>query len=320
MSTSDLPRPFGLLNVDKPAGPTSHDVVARIRRRLPRRTRLGHAGTLDPFATGVLVLCAGPATRLAPYVQQATKRYRAVVMLGATSTTDDPEGEVVPHPRPAAPSEDELRAAAARFVGRIAQTPPAHSAVHVNGRRAYRLARRGEAPALQPRPVMIHAIEIVRYDWPEAELDVRCGAGTYIRALARDLGAALGTGGYCARLRRTAVGAFLAADAVTPEALDPWRDLRDPLEAVAHLPRFEAGPDHLERLAMGQRVEAGEVRGVSSEEPHGVRSVGVGEGDVKSGAEVAVVDARGALVAIAQRAEGDLLQPVKVFVSLSEGT
>lgn len=216
---------FGFLNIHKPAGPTSHDVVAAVRRRLPRRTRVGHAGTLDPFAEGVLVVCVGPATRLAEYVQAGRKAYRAVVRLGARSSTDDVEGEMAPAPDAAAPSESAVRAALGRFVGEIAQRPPAHSAVHVDGRRAYQLARAGEQADLPARPVTIHRAELLRYVWPDAEVLVECGSGTYIRAIARDLGEALGVGGYCQSLVRAAVGAFTIQQAVRMDDLDPARDL-----------------------------------------------------------------------------------------------
>lgn len=290
---------FGLLNVDKPPGPTSHDIVAGVRRRLPRGTRVGHAGTLDPFASGVLVLCVGPATRLAEYVQRAPKRYRAVVRLAATSTTDDPEGDIVARTDTTPPGAHAVRQTVGRFVGAIDQAPPVHSAVHVDGHRAYRLARRGKAPPLQPRRVTIHGIDVIRYDWPELEIDVRCGTGTYVRALARDIGAALATGGYCSRLRRTAVGAFTADDAAAPDALDLPRDLRDPLEAAADLPRFAADAEQVRRLAMGQRV---------------AMPADTGAGDVPGDAEVLVVDVDGALVGVAKLTEGNLLRPLKILV------
>ncbi|HOF19452.1 MAG TPA: tRNA pseudouridine(55) synthase TruB, partial [Phycisphaerae bacterium] len=164
---------FGFFNLRKPAGPTSHDMVSAVRRLLPRGTRVGHAGTLDPFADGVLVICVGPAARLAEFVQAAPKRYRAVVTLGATSTTDDPEGEILPREPAPPPSPQDVRQAVARFVGEIPQTPPAHSAVLVNGHRAYKLARAGRELNLRPRVVAIHAIDVIRYDWPRLTLDVR---------------------------------------------------------------------------------------------------------------------------------------------------
>ena len=163
---------FGFYNVRKPAGPTSHDVVAQVRRKLPGSVKVGHAGTLDPFAEGVLVLCVGQATRLASFVQAQLKEYHAAITLGATSTTDDPEGEITPAPVGAAPRWRRVADALADFVGRIEQTPPVHSAVHVGGRRAYKLARAGKEPHLPARTVTIHSIKLVRYEYPLLEMAV----------------------------------------------------------------------------------------------------------------------------------------------------
>jgi len=258
--------PSGFLNVNKPPGPTSHDVVAAVRRRLPRRPKVGHAGTLDPFAEGVLVLCVGPATRLADYVQAAAKRYRATVRLGATSSTDDTEGEIaelriadrglrIGDTGAPSPDTSAIRATLARFVGEIEQVPPAFSAVHVDGRRAYELARRGRDVRLAPRKVTVHSVELLAYDWPRLEIDVLCGGGTYVRALARDIGAALGVGGYCARLIRTAVGAFTIDKAIVPDDLDVERDLLSPLTAVAHLPRWTADERQEHSLRNGNAID-----------------------------------------------------------------
>lgn len=285
---------YGMLCIHKPPGPTSHDVVAGVRRRVGRGVKVGHAGTLDPFAEGVLVVCLGPATRLADRVQAQPKRYRATVHLGATSATDDPEGEIVPLPdAPAPPTDDDVRRAAGGFVGTVEQVPPAHSAVHVGGRRAYSLARSGQAVRLVPRRVTIHGIDVLAYAYPRVELDVRCGSGTHIRALARDLGEALGTGGYCAALTRTAVGAFDIADAVFPDALDPRRDLIPAARAVEHLPAVAAEGIELRRFLHGNEVSA--------------------PGPLAAG-EVAVIDAGGTLVAIAEAApDGRSIRPRKVF-------
>ncbi len=312
---------MGFLNVAKPPGPTSHDIVAAVRRRLPRRTRVGHAGTLDPFAEGVLVVCVGPATRLAHHVQQSPKAYRATVRLGAVSTTDDTEGEITElaidrteagparndesAPTPptglprgsvegAHPNLAAVRAALARFVGEIKQTPPAYSAVHVNGRRAYKLARAGQAVALAARTVTVHAIELIGYEWPWLEIAVRCGSGTYIRALARDIGAALGVGGYCRRLTRTAVGPFRLDDAAGPADIDIERHLIDPLVALEHLPRFAPDENQEFYLRNGNAVD------IANPPPPG---------------EVAVVDRLGRLIALARIEPGNpRLYPRRVFV------
>lgn len=222
----------GILVIDKPTGRTSMDVCRAVRRRLiaggaPKRIKVGHGGTLDPLATGVLVVLIGRATRLCDRIMAGEKRYTAEVDLSRTSTTDDEEGEAttidVPHPPSRADIENSLRG----FVGRIMQRPPAYSAMKVGGRRAYKLARAGGQVRLEPRPVEIHEIAVVDYQWPRLVLDIRCGKGTYIRSLARDLGEALGTGGMLGALRRTRVGPHRVEDATSlddlPDALDPGR-------------------------------------------------------------------------------------------------
>ncbi len=286
---------IGFFNINKPTGPTSHDIVARVRKLLGRGIKVGHAGTLDPFANGVLVMCVGPATRLAEYVQRQHKRYIAEVRLGATSTTDDPEGEITETPNAEPPSEEELSSVLGRFDGRIEQVPPAHSAVHVGGRRAYKLARAGKQPPLQARQVTIERIEILEYDYPRLRLDVTCGTGTYIRSLARDIGAALKVGGYCSKLTRTEVGPFRLPAAVSIEALDPRRDLLDPLAALEGLSRVAADEVQAERLANGNPIK------LAGEHPPGY---------------AAIVDKRGHLIAIGTIAgDGRTVQPTKVLPS-----
>ncbi len=206
----------GVLVVAKPAGPTSHDVVALVRR-LSGARRVGHGGTLDPFASGVLPVFVGSATRMAEYHLHDAKAYRAVACFGATSTTDDIEGELTPVGGPA-PTRADVEAALGAFTGPIVQRPPAFSAVKVAGRRAYELARRGERPELRDREVEIHELRLT--DWDDADpaapcatIEVRCSAGTYVRALARDLGERLGCGAYLAALTRTASGPFRLEDA-----------------------------------------------------------------------------------------------------------
>ncbi|MDY7107143.1 MAG: tRNA pseudouridine(55) synthase TruB [Planctomycetota bacterium] len=208
----------GVLVVDKPSGPTSMQVVAAVRRRAGGE-RTGHAGTLDPLATGVLVLALGRATKIIDRLMATEKRYRTRIDLSAFTSTDDLEGErgEVSVPRP--PAEADIRAAFDRFTGEFLQRPPAHSAVKVGGRRAYKLARRGRPPTLEPRPVTIHDINLLEFDWPFIEIDLRCGKGLYVRALARDLGEALGTGGHCVSIRRTAVGPFTLDMARPPDTL-----------------------------------------------------------------------------------------------------
>lgn len=307
---------FGLLNVNKPPGPTSHDVVARARRLLPRRTRVGHAGTLDPFAGGVLVLCVGAATRLADYVQAAPKRYRAEATFGAVSTTDDPEGEIVPRDVPTPPTARDLVALLPRFVGEIQQTPPAHSAVHVQGRRAYELARAGRDVTLPARTVRVYSLELLAYDWPRAVLDVRCASGTYVRSLVRDLGEALGVGAYCSGLTRSAVGEFHLEHAREPDALDPARDLLPGRLAVGHLPKVRLGEDDLALVANGRPVPLADVRSFA---PAAAASPAAGSSPngppaLPDGCEVALLGPDETLVAIAT-IKGEVLRPRKVFLA-----
>jgi tRNA pseudouridine55 synthase len=208
----------GILVVDKPIGPTSHDLVGLVRR-LAATKRVGHGGTLDPFASGVLPLFLGRATRLVEFHLADRKAYRATVCFGASSTTDDLEGELTIADGPA-PTREAVRAALPSLTGTISQRPPAYSAIKVGGRRAYAMARAGETVELAERTVTIDTLEIV--DWDDSEpdrpivvLDVRCTAGTYVRALARDLGERLGSGAYLGALRRTGAGSFRAEDAVS---------------------------------------------------------------------------------------------------------
>ena len=295
--------PFGFYNINKPVGPTSHDVVAQVRRLLGRKVKVGHAGTLDPFASGVLVVCVGPATRLADYVRVAPKRYRAAITLGGTSTTDDIEGDIAATPDVVPPSPDMVKVALEPFVGRIMQAPPAYSAVHAGGERAYKRARRGETVELPPREVIVHELALVQYDYPRLGLDIRCGTGTYIRALARDIGAALGAGGYCSELVRTAVGEFTIGNAVDAAAIDLDADLRSPLLAVADLPRFEVPPEIAPDLLHGKRLPMNRLRCVTEAEMPG------------SAGEAALVDCQGQLLALGNwLPDVECVQPRKVFV------
>jgi tRNA pseudouridine55 synthase len=198
----------GIINLDKPAGMSSARAVAAVKRLLPRGRKIGHAGTLDPFATGVLLLLVGRATKSCERLMDEPKQYEATVKFGATTETDDPESPEVatPDASPRAPAQ--VHAAAAKFVGDILQRPPAYSAMKVGGRRSYDLARQGNLVRHPPRPVRVYGIEVVGYDWPLLRLRVDCGRGTYIRSIARDLGETLGVGGYLTELRRTRVGPF----------------------------------------------------------------------------------------------------------------
>lgn len=209
----------GLVVVDKPAGITSHDVVARVRRLAGTR-KVGHAGTLDPMATGVLVLGVNRATRLLGHLTLTDKAYQATIRLGISTTTDDAEGEVTARSDPSALTPQMVEEALEGFVGEIEQVPTVVSAIKVNGQRAYKLARAGEEVVLKARGVRIDEITVTRMELPEVDVTVRCSSGTYIRAIARDLGAVLGVGGHLSALRRTAVGRFGVEQARTLSELN----------------------------------------------------------------------------------------------------
>jgi tRNA pseudouridine55 synthase len=263
----------GLVIVDKPGGMTSHDVVARVRR-LAGTKKVGHAGTLDPMATGVLVVGVKKATRLLGYLTLTEKEYVATIRLGQSTSTDDAEGEITGTASAADVSAETLNKAVAGLVGEIRQVPPAVSAIKVGGQRAYKLTRAGAAPELQARPVTVYQFEItavrpVKGEWSgtgrwvgdgdqlDVDATVRCSSGTYIRALARDLGAALGTGGHLTRLRRTRVGGYGIEDARTLEQLADRFDVLPLAQAAsAAFPRLNLSADEARRLANGGRLAA----------------------------------------------------------------
>ncbi|MEX0683430.1 MAG: tRNA pseudouridine(55) synthase TruB [Dehalococcoidia bacterium] len=292
------PAHHGILLVDKPAGWTSHDVVAKVRG-LARQRSIGHTGTLDPMATGLLVLCLGPATRLVEYMAGHDKTYEGDIRLGAATTTDDAEGEVTETAPIPALTADLLRALEAEFTGTIQQVPPAFSAVKIAGQRAYAVARKGGAPALQPRPVTIHTLHLEPGAADTLRIRVTCGAGTYVRSLARDMGRALGSAGHLAALRRTRAGLFdiddawplddlitLAGAGLFAEALLP------PDEGVADLAAAILSTERAARLANGSRLE------VESEVPIAVARV---------------YDSEGKFVAVGQVRDDRILLPLKVF-------
>lgn len=206
----------GLLVINKPSGWTSFDVVAKIRGKLKVR-KIGHTGTLDPMATGVLVLCLGKATKLAQKMIGLDKEYIAEITLGATSKTDDAEGEIVVNKEAGVKSETEIVRALKQFEGVIKQVPPKFSAKKIDGQRAYKLARKGKEVKLEPSEITIHKIEILDYKWPVVKIRVSCGKGTYMRSLARDLGEELNVGGYLSKLERTKVGQYLINQAISIE-------------------------------------------------------------------------------------------------------
>jgi len=250
--------PSGLIIVDKPGGMTSHDVVARIRKLAGTR-RVGHAGTLDPMATGVLVIGVEKATRLLGYLTLTEKEYAATIRLGQSTSTDDAEGEPAGGAAASGISRAALDAEVAKLTGEISQVPPGVSAIKVDGQRAYKLTRAGAAPDLAARPVTVYefAVGEVRPcgDYLDVDARIRCSSGTYIRALARDLGAALGTGGHLTALRRTAVGPYRLQQAHSLEDLSERMELTPlPAAAAAAFPRLDLTADDARRLAHGVRI------------------------------------------------------------------
>jgi tRNA pseudouridine55 synthase len=239
------------LLVDKPAGPTSHDVVARVRRALQVRA-VGHTGTLDPFATGLLVVLVGRATRLARFVEAEPKTYLATARLGVRTTTDDLTGAVVESEGAGMlatpPAREEVAAILASFLGPQRQRPPAFSAKHVAGERSHAKARRGEAVELAEVDIVVHSVELVGYDYPELRFRTRVSAGTYVRVLARDLGDRLGTAAHLLALRREAIGAMRVEQATPLEEVSP-ESLLPPLSVLGHLPRVEV--TEAEAIAVG---------------------------------------------------------------------
>lgn len=271
--------------VDKPAGPTSHDVVARMRRAMPRGTKVGHAGTLDPFATGLMVVLSGRATRLADHLSGLDKGYLATIRTGFRSATGDLEGPVSPEGAPAGAAD--IAAVLPSLTGRQRQRVPAYSAVRVDGERLYSRARRGEVVDAPVREVVIHRLELVDdLGGGRAQLAVRCSKGTYIRSLAEDIGRALGVGAYCEALRRTEVGNLSVADALPPEEALAGGG-HDPREGLGHLPEVAVDAAGAADLAHGRSVP-GEARGTCLL-VHGGRLLAVGEGDGEGGIRPRIV-------------------------------
>lgn len=297
----------GILVVAKPAGPTSHDVVALVRR-LAATKRVGHGGTLDPFASGVLPLFLGHATRVVEYHLADRKAYRATVCFGAASTTDDLEGELTPSEGPA-PDRAAVEAAMGAFVGAISQRPPAYSAIKVAGRRAYAMARAGETVTLASRQVTIDAMTLTSWDdaepaRPVAVIEVQCSAGTYVRALARDLGERVGSAAYLGALTRTASGPFELAEAT---ALDVIRIAAadGPAGLTPYLRPIDAGLDALPEVMLTPTEVAAIAKGQFVRPEAGIPA---------PAAHYRLCDPQGTLVAIAT-ATGGRLAPDKVFVA-----
>jgi tRNA pseudouridine55 synthase len=266
----------GVLVVDKPVGLTSHDVVQIIRRGTNIR-RAGHTGTLDPRASGVLVILIGPAVRLSEYVSASDKRYQATIRLGSSTDTYDAEGEVTSSASVENITEERFIDILQQFVGEIIQTPPPYSAVKVQGRKAYEMAREGEEVNLEPRTIQVYSLELLEWAPPEVVIDVFCSSGTYVRSLANDLGKALGCGAHLVGLRRTKSGRFTLRDAVPLRRLqesfvagDWYKYLIPAAEALGDWPMVELNADQVELIRHGHRVptehnEIGWARGVSEQ-------------------------------------------------------
>ena len=246
----------GFLNIDKQMGRTSRDVVNAVQRHV-RPRKVGHAGTLDPLATGVLVVAVGRATRLISYVQRMRKQYEATFVLGKTSDTEDITGVVTECEVLSLPTHRDITVACDVLTGEIQQVPPAYSALKVGGKRAYDLARRGHRVELKPRRVVVYGIDVLRYEYPELDLRIECGSGTYVRSLGRDLGERLGCGAVMSALRRTAVGAFRLGAAIEVEqavagAVDAC--LAPMANATVELPCVQLSVAQLDDLAFGRKL------------------------------------------------------------------
>ena len=285
-----------VLPVDKPEGPTSHDVVARARRALGVR-RIGHTGTLDPFASGLMLLCVGGATRVAEYLSDLPKRYRATARLDGRTATDDNTSEITEQSeRWRELTTEQIEAALQAQAGEIMQMPPQFSAKKIAGERAYDIARRGDVATLTATPVTIYDIALISVELPEIVFEVACSSGTYIRSIARDVGEQLGTGGYLTGLRRTAVGQQSVESALGMDELDDQTRVQraaiSPLDILAHLPLVELTEAEERALGYGQTIESD----LQSEQP--VR-----------------LSRAGRLVAIGD-ANGTRIRPRKVFADV----
>ena len=290
---------FGLLNINKPQGPTSHDIVARVRRGT-RVKKVGHAGTLDPMATGVLVVCLGPATRLSEYVMGSPKTYRARLCFGLQTDTYDAEGEVIAQ-NPDPVSQDAVIAALDQFRGDIAQIPPMYSAIKQGGKKLVDLARAGQEVERPPRAVTIHRLDLTGWDFPFADLEVECSPGTYIRSLAYDLGRAVGVGAHLAALQRSASGQFTVENAVS------WPDFEAAMDSGnwhAHLLPPDLALNDVPAIHLDESGAADVLNG---------RFIPVSDPQTDAPDDLArAYDPAGRLIAVLIR-RGDRWKPGKVF-------
>ena len=304
MSSQDVQNAIsGVLVIDKPVGMTSHDVVQAVRNGTNLR-RAGHTGTLDPRASGVLVILVGPAVRLSEYVSASDKRYQAIIRLGSSTDTFDADGKFTRSEQPVDVTEAQFEEVLKTFIGEIEQTPPPYSAVKLQGRKAYEMAREGEEVEIAPRKIMVHHLEVLEWAPPEVVIDVHCSSGTYVRSLANDLGVQLGCGAYLVGLRRTKSGRFSLRDATPLRKLQEsfnagnWYQYLIPAaEALGDWPAIELSPDEVEGVRHGHRVKA--------------------VGEAEPGSRVRGVSTQGELVALMELVTGEdgspEWQPKKVF-------
>jgi tRNA pseudouridine55 synthase len=305
--TTELPEKIGdsavggLVVLNKPTGISSRKLVDQVARCLPR-SKVGHAGTLDPLASGILIVCVGPATRLVQNVQDLSKSYTTLVRLGARSDTLDADGCIEVEMSPTIPTSHQVEEAIRPFTGIVIQTPPAYSAKKIQGKRAYELARAGQTLELAPCEVRIDRIHVIDYTWPHLHLEIDCGGGTYIRSIARDIGDALGCGGLVETLIRTRTGPFTLEQAFDPSELSResiHRCLRPAIDAVPDLTQVVLDDDQVKAVIQGKRLPAGDLRGEWS----------------GATGQIALLDPEGRLIALAELnlAQG-WVQPRKVLV------
>lgn len=302
---------FGILNINKADGRTSRDEV-NVVQRLARPAKVGHAGTLDPMATGVLLVCVGAATRLISLLQEAPKTYVAEFQFGQTSDTDDSTGDVQVLDEIPAVDQQTFSEKLQSFLGEISQVPPQFSAVKVGGERAYKKARQGETMTLKARTVHVFSLDVLIYNWPTVMVKIQCGSGTYIRSIARDLGKALNCGGLMSALERTSIGQMKSREGVRSEALDAETletNLLNPLVALEHLVHYACDAKDAEELKTGRALRFQRSRIAPSR-------VGTNPTDEQLSSPICLVDSRGQnLLAMAEyRKQEGILQPRNVFV------
>jgi tRNA pseudouridine55 synthase len=314
----NIARPDGVLNLNKPRGPTSHDVVNRVRALTGIR-RVGHAGTLDPLATGVLVVCVGRATRVVEYLMAGRKVYDARVRLGVTTDTYDAEGQIVAEAKEISVSRDQVETALAKFRGTITQVPPMYSAIKHKGTPLHRLARQGvemeQVLQSKARQVEIFGLALTAWEPPNCALEMACSSGTYVRSLAHDLGEALGCGAHLTGLTRLASGKFRLEETITLEELaqaaaeDRWPDLLLPIDAaLSHFPALHLDADAARRVCSGQAVEGRESEDVEKAE------------DVTPSLARAYGPDGTFLALVAHVPEDNVWRPHKVFVELGSNS